>query len=341
MLVFKFSQKFTDFFFSFGLMFIGVFLLFFFSVIIENKKSDFLFPCSSPRQEVNFVSSSKDKFPDSRPAWPLPKNNNIFSATNTVEAVFVIDSQTDKELFVKNSENVRPLASITKLMTVMVLLDLPINWSSTTQILDSDTDYFSHQIKVGEVYKMSDLWDLALISSANNAIKALVRNSGVTEEKFVQLMNVKAKDLGLSSMTFSEPTGLSSYNTGNAKDVAKLLKEALKSEKILKSLQKGQYYASPLNGGKPRLVYNTNWLLTDWMPNKFSAGAIVGKTGYINDSGYNFVVRLADNKNHQIIIAVMGASNNEARFSQARDLGEWIFKNYVWPDEEGYVELIR
>jgi D-alanyl-D-alanine endopeptidase (penicillin-binding protein 7) len=341
MFVFKFSQKFTDFFFSFGLMFIGIFLLFFFSVTIENRRQNFLFPCSAPRQAVNFVISGKDKFPDSKPVYPLPQNNDVFSITTTAEAVFVVDAQTDKDLFSKNSETVRPLASITKLMTAMVLLDLPINWNSTTQILDSDTDYFSHQIKVGEVYKLGDLWDLALVSSANNAIKALVRNSGVPEEKFVQLMNEKAKDLSLSSMSFSEPTGLSSYNIGNAKDVAKMLRESLKSEKILKSLQKGQYYASPLNGSKPRVVYSTNWLLTDWMPNNFSSGKIVGKTGFINDSGYNFVVRLADNKDHQIIVAVMGAINNEARFAQARDLGEWIFKHYIWPDEEGYVELIR
>ncbi len=321
-------------------MFIGLALLFVFSVTIENKKEEKnLFPKSSLRKNINFSNQQENKFPASLPAWPLSKNKNVFNSTSTAVASLVIDVVTDKILFEKNSEEVRSLASVTKLMSVMVLLDLPINWNSSTQIIEDDCDVSSHQLEVGDVMKLSDLWNAALIGSANNAIKALVRNSGISQEKFVDLMNKKAKNLGLNSLSFSEPTGLSSYNIGNAKDVAGLLKEALKSEKILKALQIGQYFTNPLNNEKPRRIYSTNWLLTDWIPNKFSSDRIVGKTGFINASGYNFVVRLTDNKDHQIIVVILGAQNNEARFSEARDLADWIFKQYLWPDEEGYKQL--
>lgn len=337
----KLPQKFIDFFFSFGMMFIGLFLLFIFSVTIENKIEKNLFPSSSVRKENNFLEKAIDKFPVSKPAWPMQKNNNFFSGTSTAVSFLIIDVQTDKQLFEKNSQQVRSLASITKLMSAMVLLDLPINWSSSTQILDIDCDSFSHQVQAGDILKLSDLWNVALVGSANNAIKALVRNSGVSSEEFVLLMNEKAKELNLKSMSFTEPTGLGSGNVGNARDVAGLLKEALKSEKIFKSLQIGQYSTKPLNSQKPRQVYSTNWLLTNWMPNKFSIDKIVGKTGFIYDSGYNFVVRLADNKDHQIIVVVLGAQNNESRFSEARDLADWIFKQYLWPDEEGYSDLVK
>lgn len=322
-------------------MFIGLFLLFIFSVTIENNIEKKLFPASDIRKETNFLEKSLDKFPLSKPAWPLVKNELLFTGTSTAASILIVDVQSDKQLFEKNSQNVRSLASITKLMTMMVLLDLPIDWNSSTLILDADCDSSSHQLKPGDNLKLSDLWNVALVSSANSAIKALVRNSGVTPEKFVEMMNNKAEELNLNSLFFTEPTGLGSGNVGNAKDVAGLLKEALKSEKILKSLQIGQYTTKPLNNEKPRQVYSTNWLLTKWMPNEFPMDKIVGKTGFIYDSGYNFVVRLADKKDHQIIVVVLGAQNSEARFSEARDLADWIFDNYLWPDEEGYIELVK
>lgn len=334
-------QKFQDFFFSFGLMFIGLILLFVFSLTVENKKDiTTTFPKSSPRQET-FITASNIKFPESKPVFPLPKNDENFTTTGTAAALLAVDVQTGKVLFEKNSQEVRPLASITKLMTAMVLLDLSIDWNTSTQVIDDDCDSSSHQLSSGEILKLSDLWNIALVSSANSAIKAMVRNSGVSEDGFIILMNKKAKELGLDSMHFVEPTGLDAGNIGHAKDVAEMLKEALKSEKILKTLQLGKYYSKPLNEEKSRLVYSTNWLLTDWIPNKFDVKCIVGKTGFINDSGYNFVVRLADDKNHQIIIVVLGAGSDETRFTQARDLGDWIFYHYLWPDEEGYNELVK
>ncbi len=322
-------------------MFIGLVLLFVFSLTVENKKENAgFFPKSSPRQEISVLENGA-KFPKSKPVFPLIKDNNVFSVTNTAVSLLALDVQTDKILFDKNSQEIRPLASIIKLMAAMVLLDLPINWNTSTQIIEDDCDTSSHHLKAGEILKLSDLWNVALVGSSNSAIKALVRNSGLSEEQFVAAMNKKAKNLNLMSLRFSDPTGLDAKNIGHAQDVAFLLKEALKSEKILETLQIGEYYTKPIGKEKPRRIYSTNWLLTDWIPNNFDAKCIVGKTGFINDSGYNFVVRLADDKNHQIVVVVLGAGDNEARFSQARDLGDWVFHHYLWPDEDGYSDLVK
>ncbi len=320
-------------------MFIGLALLFVFSLTIESKKEiNNSFPKSSTRQEV-IIPKQDEKFPESKPVFPLIKNESVFNATSTAISLLVIDVQTDKILFDKNSQEIRSLASITKLMTAMVLLDLKIDWNTSTVILENDCDSSSHQLKAGDVLKLSDLWNVALIGSSNSAIKALVRNSGVSEEQFIGLMNKKAKNLNLKTLKFSDPTGLDSENIGSARDISSLLKEALKSEKILKTLQIGEYYTKPLDKEKPRHIYSTNWLLTDWVPNKFDAKCIVGKTGFINNSGYNFVVRLTDDQGHQIIVVILGANNNESRFSEARDLGDWVFQNYLWPEEVGYSDL--
>jgi D-alanyl-D-alanine endopeptidase (penicillin-binding protein 7) len=340
--VLNIPQKIQDFLFSFGLMFLGLILLFGFSVKVESKKEqNNFFPKAKVRQEKIESDDRENILPKSKPVWPLPKTNTVYDSTSSVSAILALDTATAKIIYEKNSEIVRPLASVTKLMTAMVLLDLPIDWSASVKILDIDCDSSSHQLKSGDFLKLSDLWNVALVSSANSAIKALVRNSTVTPEKFVELMNKKAKNLNLNSMVFTDPTGLHSGNLGSAKDVAQLLKESLKSEKILKSLQMGEYYINSLSGEKPRKVYSTNWLLTDWIPNKFASKNIVGKTGFIYDSGYNFTVRLSDEKNHQISIVVLGAQDNETRFIEARDLGNWIFQNYLWPEEEGYTELAK
>jgi D-alanyl-D-alanine carboxypeptidase len=215
---------------------------------------------------------------------------------------------------------------------------LPMNWSSTTIITDADMEG-DHHVNAGEQFTLDDLWHVALIGSSNSAINALVRNTGMTKEKFVILMNEKAKELRLSSARFAEPTGLSDRNMANALDAAKLLVDALKFDKIYTTVQTGEYYAHPLNSNKARRIWTTNWLLTNWVPNNFKVENIAGKTGYIDDSGYNFAVSLTNEKKHSITVVVFGAATNEERFSEARDLAEWSFDHYLWPDESGYENL--
>ena len=279
-----------------------------------------------------------ENLPASKPAIPLVKDKINFSGSSTAAEAIVIDTKTKTVLFSKNTGEVRSLASITKLMTAMVLMDLPINWASTTVITDDDVAG-DHHVNVGEKFTLEDLWHVSLIGSSNTSINAMVRNSGITRDEFVGLMNAKAKDLRLLSARFFEPTGLSDKNMANALDTAKLLIDALKFDKIFTAVQMGEYYAHPLNGNKPRRVWTTNWLLTNWIPNNFKVENIAGKTGYIDDSGYNFVVSLSNEKKHDITVVIFGAASNESRFSEARDLAQWTFDHYLWPDEDGYESL--
>lgn len=314
----------------------------FFSSIYFASGSDvsFLqFPSSGKRVEAG-GDISLDNFPASRPAAPLAKNKRGFFGSSTAASAIVVDTKTKTILFGKNSTEVRPLASITKLMTAMVLLDSPVNWASTTVISEVDAGG-DHHVKTGEKFSLEDLWYVGLIGSSNTAINALVRSTGMAAEKFVDLMNEKAKEMRLFSARFSEPTGLSGKNMANALDTAKLLIDALRFEKIYTAVQTGEYYARPLNGNKPRRIWNTNWLLTNWVPSHFKMENIAGKTGYIDDSGYNFAVSLSDEKKHAIAVVIFGAASNETRFSEARDLAEWVFDNFLWPGDIGYENLAK
>jgi len=251
-----------------------------------------------------------------------------------------VDDKTNTVLFKKNIEEIRPLASITKLMSALVLADLPIDWATTTVISEDDSDGSSHHLNVGEKFTLEDLWHVALIGSSNSAINTLVRSSGLSTAEFVARMNKKAADIDFS-FHFVEPTGLNSGNVASALGVARLLKEALKVEKIYRTLQIGEYYAQPLGDPKSRRVWSTDWLLTNWIPSTFTPEEIVGKTGYIAESGYNFTVRLTDGHSHAVRAVILGSGTNESRFSEARDLAEWAFGHYLWPDQEGYDKLVE
>ncbi len=254
-------------------------------------------------------------------------DTTVPNKNGNAESILVLDMQSNQILFTQKSDEVRPLASITKLVSALVLLDLPIKWNAYAKITEADCDSFSRQTIAGEILTLHDLLNIALVGSVNSAMKVLVKNSGVSKENFVALMNKKAKSLNLNSLILVEPSGLSSKNVGNAKDVAKLLKEALKSKKILNALQTEVYFAKPLHKKIPQKIYNTNWLLTGWVPSDFPPGSIVGKTGFLKNIGYNLTVRMADNKNRQIIIVVLGSKSFTSRFTKARELATQIFNN--------------
>jgi D-alanyl-D-alanine endopeptidase (penicillin-binding protein 7) len=339
-----FTKRFFDFFSSVGVMLLGLGFLVIGPIAVKKVQAyypNLQFIAAQSGKSLLNTSSSFEQFPSSTPLLPQPKNKEAFpSSTLTAVAVVVVDNNTDTILFSKNSAQIRPLASITKLMSALVLADLPLDWSATTTIQRSDLTPDDHHVKLGEEYSLRELRTIGLVGSSNTAINTLVRMSGTSTESFVQLMNNKAQKLHLFSLHFVEPTGLNSKNTGNALEIVRLLKISLLNKDI-QSVLHTQGHTIYLSHKKLRQIWSTNWLLTSWIPHEFLAGHIVGKTGYIQDAGYNFVVRLEDNNEHAIRIAVLGAASNEARFTEARDLGSWIFDHYVWPDQNEYRDLVE
>ncbi len=281
-----------------------------------------------------------DQLPPSRPLVPLLKNpTSTFPSTLTAESVIALDDRTDTILYEKNSTEIRSLASISKLLTSLVLVDLPMRWASTTVVTEADSDGSSHHINVGEKYTLEDLFHIALVGSSNTAINALVRESGLTQAEFVERLNAKAAELHLTSVKVVEPTGLDEQNVGNVIDVGRLLEVALKNDRIRSILEIGEYYAKPIGQAKKRRIWSTNWLLTKWIPSEYDKNQVVGKTGFINNSLYNVAMQFETEAHHPIRVIVFGSATNESRFTEARDVADWIFSEYVWPDQPGYEQL--
>ncbi|MEK7624819.1 MAG: hypothetical protein AAB467_00540, partial [Patescibacteria group bacterium] len=199
------SQKITDFLSSVGMMVFGVGLLFFSSVTFTAKPvQSFISGLPAgyvrPFSEKEYVAPS---LPVSRPLLPMLREKNIiYSATMTAKTAMVVDDGSGTVLFKKNTDEVRSLASVSKLMSALVLNDLITDWATSTTITDEDVDPSSHHIFVGERYTLLDLWKVALIGSSNSAIQALVRSTRLSEGEFAVKMNEKAKALGLYSLRF-------------------------------------------------------------------------------------------------------------------------------------------
>lgn len=317
-------------------MIAGVALTFCFTLSFPALKHSpvFIFPESSLSRPAAITGPRE--LPKSRPAIPLAVNNQPYTATLTAYAAFAMDERTGIVFFEKNAAQPRPLASVTKLMSALVLLDLSPAWAATATVAEADVDSSDHHLRVGETYRLADLWLAALVGSSNSAVKILIRSSGVSESEFVARMNEKARRLDFSTLRFVDPTGLDSGNVGGAKDAARLLALALRQEKISDALSRPETILRPLNKKETRRVWSTNWLLTNWIPNNFDKDKMAGKTGFISDARYNFIVRLVGGSGRPIIVAVLGSETNESRFEEARDLAKWIFRRYLWPGDEGY-----
>jgi D-alanyl-D-alanine endopeptidase (penicillin-binding protein 7) len=235
-----------------------------------------------------------------------------------VKAAYVEDA-TGRVLFQKNPERVYPIASLTKLMSVLVLFDTEPSWDRVVEIVPDDVKNSSRsRIRPREEISVRDLIHAALMSSDNVATKALARTCGLSREEFVRRMNAKADSLGLSGTRFVEPTGLSEQNVATAQGVARLLRVASNSD-IVSTIMQKESYEFTSNRKIHRLV-NTNRLLrSKWR-------VTAGKTGFIQEAGYCLATNIEGENGAEITAVVLGAPSNALRFAEARRILDWTFR---------------
>jgi D-alanyl-D-alanine carboxypeptidase len=211
----------------------------------------------------------------------------------------------------KNADERHPIASLSKLMTALVYLDRNPSFKTVVTYKKSDGAICSClYISDGETLTTNDLWHAMLIGSANNAVHALVRSTKLTEAQFVMLMNDKAKALGLTSLTFADPTGLDPANQGSATDIAKLAAIAFSKPQIGKVGVKKSYTFSTLNTKKLHTIKNRNKMLeTDWQ--------VTGmKTGYIEESGNCLITQVkGKTTGRTIIVVILGAASAAKQYA--------------------------
>lgn len=240
------------------------------------------------------------------------------------KSILVIDPENQEIFFSKNYREILPIASLTKLMTSLVLLDYNLDLNKTIKIDPQDQPEELRAVQVGigpnEEVRLKDLFYSLLIRSANEAANALVRSVSAKED-FVKSMNEKAKVLNLKKTFFSEPTGVDFKNQSNADDLAYLTWIAFSNPLISQISRQVQYYFSTQGPAGEKYYYlkNQNPLFNSYLKNKI----LGAKTGYLDEAGYCFT-GLFEIKNRKIVIVILGASSSEIRWQEVKGLIWWL-----------------
>ena len=231
----------------------------------------------------------------------------------------VIDQETREVLFRKNELAVLPIASLTKLMTGLVVSEarLPMDESILITQDDVDTEKGSRsRLKVGTELSRGELMHLALMSSENRAAHALGRSFPGGLAEFVARMNDKAKQLGMSGTRFVEPTGLSSKNQSSAQDLAVLV-NAAHAEPSLRELSTSSHYQVEV-GSRTLQFNNTNRLVNNPL---WQIG--LQKTGYISEAGRCLVMQTTI-AGRQLIMVFLDSAGKLSRLGDAERVRRWV-----------------
>ena len=233
--------------------------------------------------------------------------------------VLVQDLSSNTTLFSRNDEIARPIASITKLMTAIVIVDANQSMSEMVEVTSSDIDTVKHsrsRLPVGTKLSRGDMMHLALMSSENRAANALGRHYPGGMTAFVAEMNSKAKQLGMTQSRFVEPTGLSSENVSSPRDLVKLLQASASRPAIRQYTTDTQHEVR--TSGHTTLFRNTNMLVMNptW-------DIKVSKTGYINEAG-QCLVMVARINNRDMAIVLLNADGKGTRVGDAVKIKQWV-----------------
>jgi len=231
----------------------------------------------------------------------------------------VLDQDTNEVLFSKNSEAVLPIASLTKLMTAVVVTDAqqPLDELVTITDEDIDTEKGSRsRLRVGTQLRREDMLHLALMSSENRAANALGRSYPGGLAAFVAAMNRKARALGMNDTHYVEPTGLSSRNQSSARDLATLVRAAHEVP-LIRELSTSPEYMVEV-GNRNVQFRNTNGLVKS---PEWEIG--LQKTGYISEAGRCLVMQ-AKLAGRQLIMVFLDSAGKYSRIGDAERVRRWI-----------------
>ena len=255
-----------------------------------------------------------------------PSFGQAFGLHDTADALdlkssvaLVLDQDTKEVLFSKNSQAVLPIASITKLMTALVVTETrqPLDETLTITQDDVDTEKGSRsRLVVGTQLSRENMLHLALMSSENRAAHALGRHYPGGLDAFVVAMNRKARDLGMADTRYVEPTGLSSLNQSSARDLATLVNAAYQ-HRLIRELSTSHEYQVEV-GNRELMFRNTNGLVR-------SPAWDIGlqKTGYISEAGRCLVMQ-AQLAGRKLIMVFLDSAGKYSRIGDAERVRRWI-----------------
>ena len=227
----------------------------------------------------------------------------------------VMDVTDHKVLYARKADGQRPIASITKLMTTLVVSEARQPLDQVLQVTDADRSREPSRLAVGTRLTRAELFHLALMASENRAAHALARNYPGGVEACISAMNAKARALGMTHTHFVEPTGLSSEDTSTPEDLAKLVMAASQSPVIrLYSTSRGY----TIRSGRRMVAYRN----TDMLVDRRSWHIVVQKTGFTNPAGHCLVMQAVID-HRTVVMVLLNSWGRYTRVADARRVRQW------------------
>ena len=239
----------------------------------------------------------------------------------TSQAALIFNNKTGEILYQKNADRVMPIASISKLMSAMVVLDARLDMNEPITITADEIDRLKgtgSRLAIGTTLTRGELLHLSLMSSENRATHALGRTYPGGMSAFVPAMNAKAQSLGMYSSRFYEPTGLNFQNVSTANDLNRMVAAASKYPLINKNSTSN--YGSVWTANGRQNYKNSNALVREG-----SWNIELQKTGYIREAGRSMVVK-ANVQNQPITIVLLNSPTSTTRVNDARKIESWMLQ---------------
>lgn len=240
----------------------------------------------------------------------------------TSQSALIVNNRTGEVLFQKNPNRVMPIASISKLMSAIVVLDAGQSMNERITITDAEIDRLKgtgSRLSIGTTLTRSELLHLSLMSSENRATHALGRNYPGGMSAFVDAMNRKAQSLGMGNTRFYEPTGLDFRNVSTASDLSKMVQAANKYPLIRRN-STSNYGSVYTSAGRQQSYKNSNALVREG-----SWNIELQKTGYIREAGRSMVVK-ANVQSQPITIVLLNSPSSLSRVNDARKIESWMLQ---------------
>ncbi|EIC85207.1 serine hydrolase [Serratia sp. M24T3] len=234
-------------------------------------------------------------------------------------SVLVMNATNGRVLYQKNTTRAYPIASLTKLMTAMVVLDSKQSLQQKITVTSADRDLLKHthsRLTIGSVLSRKDMLHIALMSSENRAAAALSRYYPGGRKAFVRQMNRKARAYGMRNTHFYDPTGLTPRNTASAHDLAIMAKHAYRYALIRQLSTDKRYVVHP---GRGQLVYRSS----DGLINNKTWNIVLQKTGFTDQAGHCLII-YSKIKGQDVLMVIAGGPRGYSHYHDALGLKAWL-----------------
>jgi serine-type D-Ala-D-Ala endopeptidase (penicillin-binding protein 7) len=279
--------------------------------------SEILAADENPLQPVSHSPASRTEHSHPTPPWGTLNSRKLVLKS---EAALVVDNN-GNEVYAKHGDDPQPIASITKLITAMVILDGKLPMDESISITKADRDLIQltgSRLGYGATLARKQMLQLALMASENRAANALGRTWPGGKSSFVEAMNHKAHALGMTNSRFQDPAGLDPGNVASARDVVKMVKAAMQYPQIREATTTRSISVRPFKGRGPVTYSNTNRLLKNktWTIQ-------LSKTGYLNEAGRCLAMH-AEIADQSLVIVLLNSFGKLTPFGDSNRIREWI-----------------